>query len=391
MHGTVRTPNLAQTFLVITHRRSLQDATRLIRDGFQRRALRAARGAGRSESTAIRDPSFYIRAGLVRLRRRAAQGRPLAHAMCLAQCPSGARSAPGARSGERRAPCDSRHEWLIRRDTEQRGRLVEGCSSNVEQAIGRRREEWAWGEGKALQLFVGCSGPGIDAPIVLPQAVSLSLVAADWFFVEFVDGATQFVLPPQWHGAVNKYTAQNVRKQVPTMVTSFASTPSPSHSTPSPHTSRLGSHSSFSPLNSPNPASVFHTPNPRPVFHTPNPAPVYNTPNPAPFYNTPNPAPVYNTPNPGPVYGHAPYTPNPYVQPYASVPQFVPQPPPPPPPQQHQQAVHVTNVYNTIQQPEKPSHNSSGTVQLLGGALKVAGALLPLFTGGNNSNGGGFF
>lgn len=174
MHGTVRTPNLAQTFLVITHRRSLQDATRLIRDGFQRRALRAARGAGRSESTAIRDPSFYIRAGLVRLRRRAAQGRPLAHAMCLAQCPSGARSAPGARSGERRAPCDSRHEWLIRRDTEQRGRLVEGCSSNVEQAIGRRREEWAWGEGKALQLFVGCSGPGIDAPIVFVLRLSRS-------------------------------------------------------------------------------------------------------------------------------------------------------------------------------------------------------------------------
>ena len=244
---------------------------------------------------------------------------------------------------------------------------------------------------KHCNFLLGCSGPEIDAPIVLPQAVSLSLVAADWFFVEFVDGATQFVLPPQWHGAVNKYTAQNVRKQVPTMVTSFASTPSPSHSTPSPHTSRFGSHSSFSPLNSPNPASVFHTPNPRPVFHTPNPAPVYNTPNPAPFYNTPNPAPVYNTPNPGPVYGHAPYTPNPYVQPYATVPQFVPQPPPPPPPQQHQQAVHVTNVYNTIQQPEKPSHNSSGTVQLLGGALKVAGALLPLFTGGNNSNGGGFF
>lgn len=217
-------------------------------------------------------------------------------------------------------------------------------------------------------------------PIVVPQTVSLSLVAADWFFVEFADGATQFVLPQQWHVAVNKYTNQNLRKQMPSMVTSFASSPSTSHSTPSPHSARFGSHSSFSPLNSHNPASVFHTPNPAPVFHTPNPVPVYNT---------PNPTPVYNTPNPIPVYGNTPYTPNPYVQPYASVPQFVPQPPPP----QQQQAVQVTNVYNTYQQPEKPSHNSSGTVQLLGGALKVAGALLPLFTGGNNNNGngGGFF
>jgi len=212
------------------------------------------------------------------------------------------------------------------------------------------------------------------------ESVSLSLVAADWFFVEFADGATQFVLPQQWHGAINKHTSLNVRKQVtslnvqnlvPTMVTSFNSTPS-ARATPSPHHSHFGSHSSFSPINS--------------------------------------------SPNPAPVYGHTPYSPNPYVTPYAAVPQFVPSPPqfvPQQPPQfvpqqpqfvpqqpqfvpqqpqftpqLPQQPIHVTNVYNTVAQPEKPT-NGNGTVQLLGGALKVAGALIPLFTGGNNNNSGG--
>ena len=67
------------------------------------------------------------------------------------------------------------------------------------------------------------------------------------------------------------------------------------------------------------------------------------------------------------------------------VPQFV------PPPPQPQPTYNVTNVYNTIQQPENPASHGNGTVQLLGGALKVAGALLPLFTGGNNGgNGTGF-
>jgi hypothetical protein len=182
------------------------------------------------------------------------------------------------------------------------------------------------------------------------------------------------VLPQQWHGVINKHTSSlNVRKQGPTMVTSF-NTPTPSaRAAPSPHHSLFGSHSSFSPLNS--------------------------------------------SPNPSPVYGNSLYSPNPYVSPYAAVPQFVPPPtqfvpqqpqfvPQQPQfvpqqsqfvPQQPQFApqlspqgtVHVTNVYNTVQQPEKPSHGHNGTVQLLGGALKVAGALIPLFTGGNNNNNGG--
>jgi len=175
------------------------------------------------------------------------------------------------------------------------------------------------------------------------KTVSLSLVAADWFFVEFADRTTQFVMPAQWHATINKHTSLSVRKPGPTMVTSFASTPSStpsvSHFAPSPHSSQFGSHASFSPLgpHSPHPA-LGHPPY---QAHTP-----------------------YQT--------HTTHTPNPYVQTYAGMPQFVPQPPPPP----QQQQVHITNVYNTIQQPQQPSNESSGTVQLLGGALKVAVALL---------------
>jgi hypothetical protein len=117
------------------------------------------------------------------------------------------------------------------------------------------------------------------------------------------------------------------------MGASFSSTPSPSRSQPSPHPSLYGSHGSFSPLNSPNPY---------------------------------------------PVFGHTPYTPNPYVPMYTGLPQFM------------QPTYNVTNVYNTIQQQEKPASHGNGTVQLLGGALKVAGALLPLFIGGNNGGGTSF-
>lgn len=201
------------------------------------------------------------------------------------------------------------------------------------------------------------------------KTVSLSLVAADWFFVEFADGATQFVMPPQWHATINKHTSLSVRRPGPTMVTSFASSPSPtvsgfrSISSPSPQTSRHGSLSSFSPLSP----------------HTPSPVLGYQP------YQVQT---AYQAP--APQTYQAPYTPNPYVQSFAGMQQFVPQPPPL---QQQYQPVNVTNVYNTIQEPQKPSNNSSGTVQLLGGALKVAGALLPLFTGNlnNGGNGGSFF
>lgn len=214
-------------------------------------------------------------------------------------------------------------------------------------------------------------------PIVL-QTVSLSLVAADWFFVEFADGATQFVMPPQWHPTINKHASLGVRKPGPTMVTSFASTPSStpsvSRAAPLPHASRFGSHGSLSPISPHSPGPV--------LGHTPHQAQTsYQT------QTTYQPQTPYQTQIP---YQAQPtYTPNPYVQPYAGVPQFVPQPPPPPL-QQQQQQVHVTNVYNTIQQqPQKPANGTSGTVQLLGGALKVAGAVLPLIIGGNNNGGGG--
>jgi hypothetical protein len=252
--------------------------------------------------------------------------------------------------------------------------------------------------------------PGVDAPIV-PQTVSLSLVAADWFFIEFADGATQFVLPPQWHGTINKHASLSVHKPGPTVVTSFASTPSstPSatRSAPSSHASRFGSHS-MSPLSPHNPSPVHgHTPH---LGHTPNQA---HTPYHAyaphqaqapPQAHTPyhvHISPQAHTPHQThmPYQAHTsyqtqtPYTPNPYAQTYAGVPQFVPQPPPPQqqqqqqPQQQYQPAVHVTNVYNTFQEPQKPSNNSSGTVQLIGGALKVAAAVLPTLLGTNSGNG----
>ncbi|KAI9444225.1 hypothetical protein H4582DRAFT_1920219 [Lactarius indigo] len=163
------------------------------------------------------------------------------------------------------------------------------------------------------------------------KTVALSLVAPDWFFIEFADGATQFVLPPSWHTALNKHTALSVRTPGPTMVTAFnRPSPSASRPPPPPRPSPPGSHGSFSPLNSP---------------------------------------------SPGPVSGPSPYTPHQYVPMYAGPPQFVPQPPPHP-------TYHITNVYNNMQQPQKPPAQENGTVQLLGGALKVAGALLPIFTGG---------
>ncbi|KAF8271810.1 hypothetical protein EI94DRAFT_1697828 [Lactarius quietus] len=198
------------------------------------------------------------------------------------------------------------------------------------------------------------------------KTVSLSLVVADWFFIEFADGATKFVLPPQWHDAVNKHSSLSlsVRKQAPSMVTSFNATPSATRTTPSPHSAKaptmvtsfnstspatrstFGSHTSFSPFNSP------------------------------------------HSSNPSPVYGQPPYSPNPYVPPYGGMQQYVPQQQFAP--HNRQQPVQVTNVYNTYQEPEKKSDHS-GTVQLIGGALKVAGALLPIFTGNNNNNNGSFF
>ena len=229
--------------------------------------------------------------------------------------------------------------------------------------------------------FFGGVELGVNVPIVF-QTVLLSLIAADWFFVEFADGATQFVMPPQWHPTVNKHASLGVaRKPGPTVVTSFASTPSStpslSRAAPSAHPSRFKSHGLFGPHNH-SPVHGHHTPHQAQTSYQTQ--TTYQTQT---SYQAPTP---YQTQIP---YQAQPtYTPNPYVQTYPGVPQFVPQPPPPL--QQQQQPVHVTNVYNTVQQqPEKPSHGSSGTVQLLGGALKVAGAILPLFIGNNNNGGNG--
>jgi len=191
---------------------------------------------------------------------------------------------------------------------------VEWRSSVVEPTIGRRRKEAPWGEGRRCDFF-WWNGPGIDVPIV-PQTIALSLVAPDWFFVEFADGATQFVLPQSWHDALNKHTALSVRKPGPTMVTSF------------------------SPISPASPLS------------------------PQPSHG------LFSSPNPSPVFGHLPSTPGPSGPTYAGSPQFVPQP-----------TYNITNVYNNVQQQQQPAPQENGTVQLLDGALKVAGALLPMLNG----------
>lgn len=154
------------------------------------------------------------------------------------------------------------------------------------------------------------------------KTVSLSLVAADWFFIEFADGATQFVLPQDWHGALDKHTALSMRRQGPTMVTSFNSTPSASRSPVSP---LYGTHGSINPLTSP-------------------------------YFDG--------------LFGNTTSTPNPFMPTY-TYPQFGPQ-----------SSYNFTNVFNNMQQPQQPASQNDTTFQLLGGALKVAAAVLPMFTGG---------
>ena len=51
------------------------------------------------------------------------------------------------------------------------------------------------------------------------QTVSLSLIADDWYFVKFADGATSFFLPLAWHESINKFTALAMSAGCPTMST----------------------------------------------------------------------------------------------------------------------------------------------------------------------------
>ena len=213
---------------------------------------------------------------------------------------------------------------------------------------------------------------GTDRLVI--QTASLSLISAEWFFVEFADGATQYVLPPQWHGDINKHTSLSIRKQSgPTMVTSFNSTPSVPRPPPSPQPPPYGSHHGSFGFNS-TPSVPRSPPSPHPsMYGSPGPfSPL--SPHIPPSPHSPH---IPHSPHsPHPVFGHTPYTPNPYVAPmYTGFPQFVPQPPPPP----QLPTYNITNIYNNVQQPgkpEKPESHGHETVQLIGGALKVAAALL---------------
>jgi hypothetical protein len=184
----------------------------------------------------------------------------------------------------------------------------------------------------------------VDSP-VLSQTVALSLISPSWYFVEFADGATNYTLPPDWHDSVNGYTALAARNKGPKISTSYRTMPSHSPSpSPSPHSPWPGQYGLFSSV-SPDGSSAGYTP----YASNPYPAPMFTSP-PQPVY--PSPPPPMFTGTPMPIYN-------------------------------------ITNIYN--QQPQtlaSEQKNNDDMVQLLGGVLKVAGAVLvPMLTG---TGSGGF-
>ncbi|KAI0252135.1 hypothetical protein BJV78DRAFT_1281912 [Lactifluus subvellereus] len=205
--------------------------------------------------------------------------------------------------------------------------------------------------------------------------VALSLISASWFFIEFADGATKFILPPDWHDSVNGYAALAARNKGPKITTSYNPRPIPSPSpSPSPHSPWPGQPGSFSPISPYGPSSGYipfaSNPCPAPVFPGA-PPPMFASPPPLAFAGPPPPAfagpppPAFAGPPPPAFAGHLP-------------PAFASPPHP---------TYNITNVYNMAsqQQPQAAatSQNDDLKVQLLGGALKVAGALLvPMLTGG---------
>ncbi|KAI0305246.1 hypothetical protein B0F90DRAFT_1815493 [Multifurca ochricompacta] len=160
--------------------------------------------------------------------------------------------------------------------------------------------------------------------------VSLSLIAPTWFFIEFADGATEFSLPRDWHEPVNRHTALSARSRGPTMVTAY------NNSIPlsSPLSPLSSYHGSFSP------SSLYY-----------------------------------------PNLGYNSFAANPYLSSVFAA--------PPPQPMYN-----FTNVYNSVPQTQpmanQQNNGNDNVIQLLGGALKVAGAVLPMFTGGAGTGFGGF-
>lgn len=162
------------------------------------------------------------------------------------------------------------------------------------------------------------------------QTVSLSLISDKWYFVEFADGATKFFLPPAWHDSINKFTALAVRNNGPRMSTFYPPAPSPYYP---PQRAQFGSF---------------------------------------------NPVGQYSLANP-PRY--TPFVANPYLSsvftgmPYRQAPVY-----------------NITYVYsNSAPQGHKSSlQDYNGMFKLLGGALKLAGAVLGPTMLGTGTGFGGF-
>jgi hypothetical protein len=74
------------------------------------------------------------------------------------------------------------------------------------------------------------------------QTVSLSPVSHNWYFVEFADGITEYVLPRDWHASINKHTSRAMSNTGPKMLTS-----SNSRTSPSTHIPQQAEYGSFSP------------------------------------------------------------------------------------------------------------------------------------------------
>ena len=152
----------------------------------------------------------------------------------------------------------------------------------------------------------------------LSKAVSLSLISASWYFIEFADGATEFSLPPTWHSSINSFTTQGSRVNAPRMTTSYNSG-ALSHSQSYTQHAQSGS---ISPVNS------------------------------------------YDGSASDPYIALA----------FTGVPQ--------------QPVYNITNVYNSPMPQQQQQHENSilkkynGTFTVVGGALKLAGAVLAAHTGG---------
>jgi hypothetical protein len=180
---------------------------------------------------------------------------------------------------------------------------------------------------RSVVVSVSCFLPPYSlADLNLLKAVSLSLISASWYFIEFADGATEFSLPPTWHSSINSFTTQASRVSAPMMTTSYNSG-ALSHSQSYPQHAQFGS---ISPVDS--------------------------------YDGSANP-------------GYTPYASDPYI---ASTFTGVPQQP----------VYNITNVYNSPMPQQQQQHETStlkkynGTLTLVGGALKLAGAVLSAHTGG---------